>query len=140
MKITFNFNEQHALFHTFTLFYSWKADRSTDTIQNFFNMVSLVGSRVVSDTHPGYNFLGPFGWQHGVVIHRYHFVDPLTGWTTNDIERVWRFMKQYFKPFQPIQPQFFSDFLYDFSFRYNLRIKGNNDRQITDAIINAIIS
>ena len=63
-----------------------------------------------------------------------------TGWTTNDIERVWRFMKQYFKVFQPIQPQFFSDFLYDFSFRYNLRIKGNNDRQITDAIINAIIT
>ena len=79
-------------------------------------------------------FLGPSGWQHRVVCHRYHFVNPVTGLTTNDIERVWRCMKQYFKCFQPIQPQFFSDFLHDFSFRYNLRIKGNNDRDITDAI------
>ena len=97
-------------------------------------------SRVVSDAHRGYNFLGPSGWQHGVVCHRYHFVDPITGWTTNDIERVWKFMKGYFRPFLPIQPQFFNDFLYDFSFRHNLKIKGYTDNQITDEIIAAIIS
>ena len=54
-------------------------DRSAQTIQQFFTFVSLPGSRVVSDAHRGYNFLGPSGWQHGVVCHRYHFVDPITG-------------------------------------------------------------
>ena len=38
------------------------------------------------------------------------------------------------------QPQFFSDFLYDFSLRHNLRIKGYNERQIIDWDINAIVS
>ena len=56
------------------------------------------------------------GWQHGVVCHRCHFVDPITGWTTKDIERVWRFIKQYFRGFQPIQPQFCLTFSTTFLF------------------------
>ena len=63
-------------------------DRSQETIHEFFDVVSQLGSRVVSDAHTGYNFLGPSGWQHGVVCHKYFCVDPVTGWTINDIERV----------------------------------------------------
>ena len=54
-------------------------DQNSETIHTFFNMVSMVGSRVVSDAHGGYNFLGTSGWQHGVVCHRCHFVDQLQG-------------------------------------------------------------
>ena len=79
-------------------------------------------------------------WPHGVVCHRYNFVDPVTGWTTNDIERIWKFMKGYFRSFQPIKPHFFNDFLYDFSFRHSLRIKGNSPNQIVDSLLNDIIS
>ena len=52
------------------------------------------GSRVVSDPQSGYNFLGPNGWMHCIVCHRYHFIDPVTGWSTKDIERVLCYMKQ----------------------------------------------
>ena len=31
--------------------------------------------------------------------NRYHFVDPITRWSTNAFESVWKHMKNYFRPF-----------------------------------------
>ena len=46
---------------------------------------------------PAYNGVSDLGFTHEVVIHERHFVDPVTGVHTNNVEAYWQRCKIRFK-------------------------------------------
>ena len=57
----------------------------------------LPGTTIHSDMWQAYNQLGNMGYPHGTVNHSLHFVDPVTGVTTNHVEAMWQRAKTKFK-------------------------------------------
>lgn len=52
------------------------------------------GTTTVSDCWRAYDRLGNAGYNHLRVNHRYNFVNPITGATTNHVERMWKEAKR----------------------------------------------
>lgn len=57
----------------------------------------LPGTMIWSDGWAAYNNIPTLGYQHQVVNHQQHFVDPVTGVHTNDSESRWNACKQTLK-------------------------------------------
>ena len=55
------------------------------------------GTIVVSDGWAAYRSLNMHEFQHEVVVHQNHFVDPETGVPTNNFEAFWQRCKRQFK-------------------------------------------
>ena len=55
------------------------------------------GSIIVPDGWAAYNGLTTCGFQHEVVVHENHYVDPITGIHTNNVEAFWQRCKRTFK-------------------------------------------
>ena len=69
--------------------------RDRATLQPIINRCILPGSEVHSDDWGGYRNLDqqPNVGVHRVVVHRRHFVHPVTGVHTQDIESAWNRLK-----------------------------------------------
>lgn len=65
-------------------------DRTGDTLLPLVHDNVEPGSTVVSDLWPAYNRLKDEGYTHETVNHSKNFVNPLTGFHTQAIERVWK--------------------------------------------------
>jgi transposase-like protein len=72
-------------------------DRSANTLLPLIQEWCLPGTIIVSDGWAAYNGVVNLGFEHRVVIHENHFVDPLTGTHTNNVEAYWQRCKRRFK-------------------------------------------
>ena len=71
--------------------------RDAATLLPLIQSWCLPGTIVVSDGWPAYTGLSTLGFEHRVVIHEQHFVDPETGGHTNNVEAYWQRCKRRFK-------------------------------------------
>jgi hypothetical protein len=72
-------------------------DRSAETLLPLISDWFLPGTIVVSDGWAAYNRVHELGFEHEVVVHEHHFVDPITGVHTNAVEAYWQRCKRRFK-------------------------------------------
>jgi hypothetical protein len=56
-----------------------------------------LGTIIVSDGWAAYQSLTKHGFQHDVIVHKNHLVDPKTGIHTNNVEAFWQRCKRRFK-------------------------------------------
>ncbi|KCZ76675.1 hypothetical protein H311_02322 [Anncaliia algerae PRA109] len=62
-------------------------NRSAATILPIISRVVRQGSTIYTDDFKGYNSLGNINnYKHGIVTHKYHFIDPVTGVHTKHVE------------------------------------------------------
>ena len=61
-------------------------DRSEATLSALISRWCLPGTIIVTDGWRGYSGVTRLGFQHEVVVHEHHFVDPVTGVNTNAVE------------------------------------------------------
>lgn len=61
-------------------------DRSKTTLSRVINRIVRTGSTIHTDDWPSYKHLGDGGYNHSSVVHKYHFVDPVTGVHTQHVE------------------------------------------------------
>jgi hypothetical protein len=71
--------------------------RDTETLLPLIQQWCLPGTIIVSDGWRAYESLPILGFQHEVVVHENHFVDPNTGIHTNNVEAFWQRCKRRFK-------------------------------------------
>ena len=72
-------------------------DRSAETLLPLIQQWVLPGTIIQSDGWAAYNGISALGYQHQVVIHENHFVDPVTGVHTNNVENYWQRCKKRLK-------------------------------------------
>lgn len=65
-------------------------DRTKETLIGCIKEWILPGTHIVSDCWASYSSLSVEGYTHSTVNHSINFVDPDTGASTQNIERVWR--------------------------------------------------
>ena len=72
-------------------------DRSASTLLPIIVEWCLPGTIIVSDGWAPYNGIAGNVFEHEVVIHEHHFVDPVTHVHTNAVESYWQRCKRRFK-------------------------------------------
>lgn len=72
-------------------------NRNAQTLLPIIQDWCLPGSIIISDGWSAYNNIRDLGYEHRVVIHENHFVDPYTGTHTNNVEAYWQRCKRRFK-------------------------------------------
>lgn len=78
-----------------------------------------VGSTIFSDDWAAYRQLPRQGYEHGVVVHKDNYVDPVTGVHTNTIEGFWGNAKNPFKQMHGVFPHQLNAHLDEVTFRWN---------------------
>ena len=79
------------------------------------------GSIIHTDEHGGYYNIGLFGYNHGVVCHKYNFVNRVTGVHTQGIESFNGELKYEIKKRKGINTNKRAQFLHEFCFYFNNR-------------------
>ena len=69
--------------------------RDAETLLPLIRQFILPGSVIVSDEWAAYRRIPEYGYQHRTVNHSEHFVDPVTGNHTQNIERLWKDVKSF---------------------------------------------
>ena len=69
-------------------------DRTKDTLVSLIEKWIAKGSVIISDCWKSYDCLSSLGYEHKTVNHSEHFVDPISGACTNNIEREWLHCKK----------------------------------------------
>ena len=72
-------------------------DRSSQTLHPIIQEWCLPGTIIASDGWAAYHGIQQLGFEHRVVIHENHFVDPATGAHTNSVENYWQRCKRRLK-------------------------------------------
>ena len=65
-------------------------DRSKETLIGFLKTWVLPGTHIISDGWAAYSNLKDEGYTHEIVNQSQHFLDPISGAYTQNIERKWR--------------------------------------------------
>ena len=91
------------------------ARRDTDTLLAVIKDKIHEGTTIISDCWRAYNCLVLNGFRHLTVNHTYNFVDPETGAHTNNVERMWRSVKESF-PYTGRKQRHFKGYLARFYF------------------------
>ena len=71
--------------------------RNGPTLKGIIAQRIALGTKMYTDEWHGYLGLNQMGYQHFTVNHQHHFVDPVTGATTNHVEAYWSRAKRKFK-------------------------------------------
>ena len=83
-----------------------------------------MGARIITDQWRSYNRLAQHGRFHWNVNHAVTFVDPLTGYHTQDIESLWSRVKRAFRIHNGIPFNLLQEYLDEFTFRNNVKCNG----------------
>jgi hypothetical protein len=91
-------------------------DRTADTLLPLIRDWCREGTIIVSDGWAAYNQVERIGFEHRVVVHERHFVDPETGVHTNGVENYWQRCKKRLKRIhgtnQALLPSHLDEFLW----------------------------
>ncbi|CEF61523.1 Transposase, ISXO2-like domain-containing protein [Strongyloides ratti] len=110
------------------------ADRTSETLMEVLKRRVHPETLIISDMWRGYSQVGASGYEHLKVNHKYNFVDPLTNAHTQNIERVWRSVKERSKKHNGTHRSMLDGYMHEFSWR---RKNKNNEFQsiLRDIII-----
>lgn len=95
-------------------------NRSSDTLLPIIHEISREGTIIVSDKWAGYRRLQETGIHHLTVNHSLHFVDPITGIHTQNIESYWSKLKLRVKTMKGVRGSVLKDFLIEWMWRDNI--------------------
>ena len=113
-------------------------DRFKETLHSIIKEWCLPGTIIASDGWPAYEGLAELGFEHRVVVHERHFVDPKTGVHTNNVESYWqrckRSLKRVYGTSRDLLPTYIDEFMW--IERYGTCIKDRWDRFIETIMIN----
>ena len=94
-------------------------DRSGDTLLPIIKEWCAPGTEIYSDGWAAYNSIEDIedrDYEHGVVVHERHFVDPETGVCTNAVEEMWsqakRKMKRMVGMHEHLIPTYLDEFMW----------------------------
>jgi hypothetical protein len=89
-------------------------NRSAETLVPLIQRYCAPGTTIYSDGWAAYGSLSQLGYDHRVVIHERHFVDPESGVHTNNIENYWKRCKAKFKRMSGSVSSMMSSYLDEF--------------------------
>ena len=92
-------------------------DRSADTLVECIKEWCLPGTIIVTDGWRGYSEVKAMGFDHEVVVHEDHFVDPVTGVHTNAVESWWQRCKRRLKRILGTSDELLCSYLDEFLWR-----------------------
>lgn len=92
-------------------------DRSGERLTECIKEWCLPGSIIVTDGWRGYSGVKEMGFEHEVVVHEDHFVDPETGVHTNAVESWWQRCKRRFKRILGTSEELLCSYLDEFLWR-----------------------
>ena len=99
--------------------------------RDFINIIPVItrhvnpGCTINTDSARVYNHLNAMNYVHNVVIHKEHFVHPVTGHHTNWIEGFWGNLKMKLKCVRGSQKEMLDGHIDEFLYRYNRKQEGN---------------
>uniref|UniRef100_A0A0K0FNC5 DDE_Tnp_IS1595 domain-containing protein n=1 Tax=Strongyloides venezuelensis TaxID=75913 RepID=A0A0K0FNC5_STRVS len=103
-------------------------DRSSKTLMEVLRRRVHEDTLIMSDMWKGYSRVEKNGYEHQQVNHKFNFVDPETGAHTQNIERVWRSVKERNKRQCGTRRSMLESYMFEFSWRK--RNKENAFKQI----------
>uniref|UniRef100_A0A0N5BLZ0 DDE_Tnp_IS1595 domain-containing protein n=1 Tax=Strongyloides papillosus TaxID=174720 RepID=A0A0N5BLZ0_STREA len=103
-------------------------DRSAKTLMEVLRRRVHEDTLIMSDMWKGYSRVEKNGYEHLQVNHKFNFVDPETGAHTQNIERVWRSVKERNKRQCGTRRSMLESYMFEFSWRK--RNKENAFKQI----------
>jgi hypothetical protein len=90
------------------------------------------GSTIWTDEHASYRRLGEHGYEHDTVVHKYHFINPVTAAHTQNVESFNNSLKLEIKRRKGIKTENRQCFLDEFTLLFNN--KNNRIDKIKDII------
>ncbi|CEF60081.1 Transposase, ISXO2-like domain-containing protein [Strongyloides ratti] len=93
------------------------ANRASETLMEVLKRRVAPETLIISDMWRGYSQVSDSGYEHLKVNHKYNFVDPLTNAHTQNIERVWRSVKERSKRQCGTRRSMLEGYMYEFTWR-----------------------
>ena len=97
-------------------------NREAEQLEAVITANSPQGPTHITDGWRGYLGLSALGFSHFNVNHEECFVDPLTGYHTQDIECLWALLRADFRRFRGLLQDKLQAYLDEFAFRRNMRM------------------
>ncbi|CEF60059.1 Transposase, ISXO2-like domain-containing protein [Strongyloides ratti] len=110
------------------------ADRSLETLMEVLKRRVYPETLIIFDMWRGYFQVGASGYEHLKVNHKYNFVDPLTNAHTQNIERVWRSVKERSKKHNGTYRSMLEGYMHEFTWR-----KKNKDNEFESILRDIVI-
>lgn len=101
-------------------------DRTRDTLERVIKKHVLLGTQINTDMWPAYDNLNNLGYIHKTVNHSTNFVNPVDGTHTQNIERLWRDLKDVKKRYQGIPESEIESHVYEFLWRKSCSVTYKN--------------
>ncbi|KCZ76047.1 hypothetical protein H311_02963 [Anncaliia algerae PRA109] len=98
-------------------------DKNIETILPIINRVVIPGSFIFTDEHKSYQNLNKQGFLHGTVCHKYEFLNKETGANTQAVESFNNYLKYWIKFKKGVETHRRSDFLVEFTWKFNHKNK-----------------
>ncbi|CEF60518.1 Transposase, ISXO2-like domain-containing protein [Strongyloides ratti] len=110
------------------------ADQTSETLMEVLKRRVAPETLIISDMWRGYSQVSASGYEHLKVNHKYNFVDPLTNAHTQNIERVWRSVKERSKKHNGTHRSMLEGYMHEFTWR-----KKNKDNEFESILRDIII-
>ncbi|CEF61708.1 Transposase, ISXO2-like domain-containing protein [Strongyloides ratti] len=91
------------------------ADRTSETLMKVLKRKVAAESLIISDMWRRYSQVSASGYEHLKVSYKYNFVDPLTNAQTQNIERVWRSVKERSKKHNETHRNMLKRYMHEFT-------------------------
>ncbi|CEF61588.1 Transposase, ISXO2-like domain-containing protein [Strongyloides ratti] len=91
------------------------ANKASETLMKLLKKTVASETLIISDMWRSYSQVSDSGYEHLELNHKYNFVDPLTNAHTQNIERVWRSVKERSKKHCGTRKSMLEDYMYEFT-------------------------
>ena len=110
-------------------------DRTSATLLSEIQKHINPESTIISDSFSSYHILQRNGYDHQMVNHSQNFVDPQTGAHTQNIERMWRSLKEQRKRYNGVPSDEVDVHISEFIWRKNEDVNFHNSFRKTIELI-----